>query len=213
MGMLAWYIPSRYYRARRWETAMGLTEVFGQQVRKARRMRDWSQQELADRVTQLTGRDEPMAQAQVAKIEAGRRQRLAVEDVMVFAAALEVNPVNLLLPLYDDAEVDFGIGPLRSEELRDWFSGVPLRTPEAIDPNFIDEFRPVFDRIRDSQLRTVTESPQYRPLLNAMADAMNKKARGIKQRPLTPEEIQAGVEQERLTGPKSRKKPTRSKRS
>jgi transcriptional regulator with XRE-family HTH domain len=125
------------------ESALGLSEVFGQQVRKARRIRDWSQQDLADAISNVAGSPEgyPMKQANIAKIEGGQRKRLVLEDVLLFAAALEVYPNYLLAPLEDDQVVDFGIGAVTAVNLRGWFEGARWFRDDP-PPSFLNEFRP-----------------------------------------------------------------------
>ncbi len=107
-------------------SAPRLSETFGLQVRAARRQRDWSQQDLAERIGKVLGdsADRPsMKQANIAKIEAGQRKRLVVEDVLLFAAALNVSPVHLLVPFEDDHHIDTGFGAMESAALREWVRG------------------------------------------------------------------------------------------
>jgi transcriptional regulator with XRE-family HTH domain len=93
-----------------------------------RKRRGWSQQELADRVTATGHR---MHRLTVAKIESGgtRAQNASIADVLALAAALDVAPLHLLVPLDDDAAV--AITPKevhRAAVVRGWIrGGRPLR--------------------------------------------------------------------------------------
>lgn len=75
-----------------------LGEVIASEIIRLRKERDWSQKELAARVSEL---GLPMIQTTVAKIEKGetRAANLSVADLMVLAAALDTSPVALVFPV------------------------------------------------------------------------------------------------------------------
>lgn len=69
-------------------------EAVADNIRRLRRRRDLSQQQLADRLGEL-GR--PMRASAVMKVESGDR-RVDVDDLVAFAVALNVSVPRLLLP-------------------------------------------------------------------------------------------------------------------
>src|SRR4051794_126131 len=81
--------------------ALRPTQVFGRRVREARSRLGWTQQQLADRVTEL-GRTTD--RATIARTEKGTTLA-ALDFVMAIAAALKIAPVYLLVPLDDDAQM------------------------------------------------------------------------------------------------------------
>ncbi|GAB2835566.1 helix-turn-helix domain-containing protein [Streptomyces daliensis] len=66
------------------------------EVRRRRKERGWSAQDLADRCEQL---GHPIPRNVIANMESGRRAGLPLVDVMVLAAALETYPVYLIFPV------------------------------------------------------------------------------------------------------------------
>ncbi len=71
-------------------------QFVGEQVKRARVARSWKQSDLVDRLTELGFTQ--WRQSKVAKIESGEVKRLALEDVIALAAALSVQPLDLLAP-------------------------------------------------------------------------------------------------------------------
>ncbi len=73
-----------------------------EEVRK--RVRGWSQQDLADAVADIGGARGSLTRTALAKIEAGgtRAANLSVEHLLVIAAALGVAPVDLFIPIDED---------------------------------------------------------------------------------------------------------------
>ncbi len=78
-------------------------------------------QALADRCAEL---GLPLARLTITKLESGRRQAVTPAEVMVLAVALEVSPIELILPvgLSENAEVLPGI-KIRSMDAVHWFAG------------------------------------------------------------------------------------------
>ncbi|AZK95593.1 MULTISPECIES: helix-turn-helix domain-containing protein [Streptomyces] len=66
------------------------------EVRRRRRRRGWSAQDLADR---CEGLGHPIPRNVIANMESGRRATLPLVDVMILAAALETYPVCLIFPV------------------------------------------------------------------------------------------------------------------
>jgi transcriptional regulator with XRE-family HTH domain len=100
--------------------------ILGARVRETRKLRDWSQGELARRVEEL---GYPMSRVTITKIEKGgeRADRAPLQEVLVLAAALGVAPVHLIVPLEDDAAVE--IAPklrLSARQTRGWIRGAEL---------------------------------------------------------------------------------------
>ena len=70
-------------------------EVYARRLREARKHRDWTQQRLADEMKRI---GHPIDRATVAKIERGKRP-MEVSELVAFAAALDVAPPALFMPL------------------------------------------------------------------------------------------------------------------
>ncbi|MDZ7673723.1 MAG: hypothetical protein U5K30_01430 [Acidimicrobiales bacterium] len=99
-------------------------DVVARRVRALRKSQgDLKQQELADRTAAL---GYPMARATVAKIEAGgtRAQNVSLIDVLVLAAALDVAPLLLFIPLGDEDAVKLTDNLILDPQLAiDWLAG------------------------------------------------------------------------------------------
>jgi transcriptional regulator with XRE-family HTH domain len=76
------------------QAAQSPAVAFGQRLREVRERKAWYQQDLADRLT-MAGY--PMNRVTVAKVEAGKRG-VTADDLLAFAAVLNVSPNRLLLP-------------------------------------------------------------------------------------------------------------------
>lgn len=108
--------------------ALDPRQAIAARVKEARTRRGWTAQALADRCAAagMPGLD----RSTLAKIEAGRRQRIGVEELLTLAYVLDVAPVHLLVPIDEAGEYrvtpagevfDFGV-------VRDWvrgFDGLP----------------------------------------------------------------------------------------
>jgi transcriptional regulator with XRE-family HTH domain len=94
-----------------------IAEVFARRLREIRDQRDWSQQQLAERMNELGFTN--MDRSTVLKIEQQARpekksrtgkgitpRKVSLEEAIGFAAALGVSPVDLLLPAYPFGEHD-----------------------------------------------------------------------------------------------------------
>jgi transcriptional regulator with XRE-family HTH domain len=119
------------------QTALRPAEVFGRRVKEAREALNWSQQQLADRLTEIGRKTD---RATVTRLEQGKTLA-ALDMVIAAAAALHVPPVHLLVPREDDAAVAItpklkvdapdarawirGRGLLPGEDLLDWWPHLP----------------------------------------------------------------------------------------
>jgi transcriptional regulator with XRE-family HTH domain len=83
------------------EKPVEVGQVFAARLREARNARGWTQQELANAMEALGA---PMDRTTIAKLEKGQRQA-RVEELVALAAALDVSPLYLILPLRIDTTV------------------------------------------------------------------------------------------------------------
>jgi transcriptional regulator with XRE-family HTH domain len=74
-------------------------KVFGKRVREARKRKNWTQKQLAER---LAGLGQSFDQSRVAKVENGQIALTPLRDVFAFAMALDVAPIHLIVPLEDE---------------------------------------------------------------------------------------------------------------
>lgn len=91
-------------------------------VLRLRRARGLSTYALSDRLGEA-GR--PIAPSALSKVERGVRQ-VTVDELMTFAAVLDVSPSALLLPLVDDSTTTVevtGVGPVPADQAWDWLDG------------------------------------------------------------------------------------------
>jgi transcriptional regulator with XRE-family HTH domain len=78
-------------------------QVFARRVRDARQNQGLTQQELVQRLAELGLR---MDRSTLNKLESGREGvRVSLDKVFALAAALEIQPIHLLLPLEDEQPV------------------------------------------------------------------------------------------------------------
>jgi transcriptional regulator with XRE-family HTH domain len=133
------------------EEAKTAGEVFAARVREIRGKRGWKQEDLASEILKM--KDEPTQnngvdnvnrhRVLVARTETGER-RASIDDLFLFAAALGVSPLALLVD--DDDETQAAIGPalvLPAPLIGSWFVGqLPLR---AADVDIYSQERPMRD--------------------------------------------------------------------
>ena len=88
-------------------------------LRTVRKRRGWTQQDLAER---LGDNGVPMDRTTIAKIEQGgsRATNLSLEDLLAFAVALGVNPVELFVPREESEALEVGKTSVASVEARRW---------------------------------------------------------------------------------------------
>lgn len=105
------------------QTARSVGEVLAERVRRYREQQGLRQEDVADRCVEL---GYPMSRVTLAKLEAGgtRSENASLAEVLVLAAALDVPPPLLFLPLGDDEEM--AITPnvtVHPHLVLDWLAG------------------------------------------------------------------------------------------
>lgn len=97
-------------------------QVFGTRVSEARKRREWSQRELADRLH--------IDRTTLNKIERGVRGDVAISQLFAFAHVLRTSPIHLLTPKTADGEVQITPPPggvvMKAADARRWIRGLPL---------------------------------------------------------------------------------------
>jgi transcriptional regulator with XRE-family HTH domain len=106
------------------------SQIAAQRIKELRNRHNWSQQQLADRITELGS---PIDRAAIAKLEAGPKQRrLQLDEMFVFAFALDVAPISLVLPTEDEDIHVAGRTEAATATVRSWFVGEqPLGGPDG----------------------------------------------------------------------------------
>ena len=101
------------------------SEVFRVRVREARRLKGWTQQQLAGALGALGVKLDATA---ITRLESGTR-RVSLDDVIAIAAALGVSPLHLFVPLDNDLSLNVTPGlALPVLDVRMWVRGQrPLR--------------------------------------------------------------------------------------
>ena len=98
--------------------------VVADRIREVRGYRGWSASELAERCSDL-GMPE-LNRSVIANIENGRRHDVSVTELLVFARALDVAPVHLLVPIDASDHDRYALTPnsaLQFERAREWIRG------------------------------------------------------------------------------------------
>ncbi len=110
-------------------TATTPGETFRHRLREAREARPMSQRGLAARLTEL---GLPMSQAAVTRIERGDR-KCSLDEAVAIAAALDVAPMHLFLPIDGDDPVQLAPAlEVDAPLARAWARGEqPLRPEDA----------------------------------------------------------------------------------
>ncbi|MEU7581964.1 XRE family transcriptional regulator [Streptomyces sp. NPDC041068] len=102
-----------------WSVRLG--QRIAGEVRRFRRHRGMSAQQLSDRCAEL---GMPIARSVLANFESGRRPTLAIAELLVIAQALRVPPVTLAFPVGFEEEVEVLPGQTASTfEAARWFTG------------------------------------------------------------------------------------------
>ena len=101
------------------------SEVFRARLREVRRLKGWTQQQLADALADAGVKLDASA---ITRLERGTRG-LSLDDVLAIAAALGVSPLHLFVPLDNDEELN--VAPsltANALDVRAWVRGQrPLR--------------------------------------------------------------------------------------
>ena len=97
------------------------TEAFRWSVKTARKRRDWNQQQLAERLTEL---GVPTAQSTVARLEKGQRG-VSLDEAVALGVALDVSLAHLIGgPAVEGDEIALTPTEVLSAELtRTWIAG------------------------------------------------------------------------------------------
>ena len=119
-----------------------IEDVLRYRLREAREVRGWSQARLAE---EAGGTEGGFHQTTIAKIEqgGGKGRRVAVDELVALAAALDVSPVALLLPNDEQATLDLGPMEVEQPTAVDWMLGRRrLREQPVLDLTGEDERDP-----------------------------------------------------------------------
>jgi transcriptional regulator with XRE-family HTH domain len=92
-----------------------------QQIRRFREQRGWSAAFVAARCAVLGM--PTLDRSAIANIEIGRRRRIGVDELLVLAAALDVAPMHLLVPLDDRPYVVTPTRVTNAGRVREWVRG------------------------------------------------------------------------------------------
>jgi transcriptional regulator with XRE-family HTH domain len=133
-------------------------------MREARDRRQWTQADLAQR---MTDRGRPTDRTTIAKIETGgtRAANVSIAELLVIAAALGVAPIHLIAPREADEGLDVGTLSLSADDARGWIRGLLLL--EDSDPRAF--FAEMSEREQRALVRgMLTEGID--PLLSALTD-------------------------------------------
>lgn len=131
-------------------------QAFRERVKALRNDRGWSQAELAHRVSEL---GEPMDQRIVSNIEAGSRA-ITLDEAFVFAAALNVPPPLLWLPLgFEDRVEVTSKSKIHPHLALKWFRGNAALASTSLHAINHGEWREaqvplrLYDKLEDLQHR------------------------------------------------------------
>jgi transcriptional regulator with XRE-family HTH domain len=97
--------------------------VISTQLKILRTRKQWTQQQLADRLEELGF---AMDRSVIAKIELFKRE-VSANELFAFAAALDVSPISLVFPRDGDADSDYSVTPAKVSGLAhivNWWQGV-----------------------------------------------------------------------------------------
>lgn len=111
------------------------SQVVRDRVREVRTLKGWKQEDLSAR---LKGLGVGIDRATVGKIENGERKRLTLDDALGLAAALDVAPVHLIVPVKSDENVQLGDSNLvvAADPMRRWFRGDDPLPIDGVDEWF-----------------------------------------------------------------------------
>lgn len=95
-------------------------ELVAQQVRRYRKTRGMSAQNLSDACAEL---GLPIHRSVIANFENGRRAKLDLGELFVIALALDVAPIMLMLP--EDGTMEISGRPMSRTDALAWIAGTP----------------------------------------------------------------------------------------
>ncbi|MFB7496122.1 helix-turn-helix transcriptional regulator [Streptomyces sp. NPDC056161] len=108
-----------------------MSQTIASELRRHRRARGMSAQQLADECARLG--HPGLQRTVISNMENGRRRDVSVADVLVLAAALEVAPAALIFPAGYTAEVEYLPGQTGAPlEAAEWFAGAGAAEESAL---------------------------------------------------------------------------------
>ena len=126
---------------------LDLNQVVAYNIREARLLRGWTQEDLADRLEPYTGTR--LTQAGVSSIERGwdsdRRRAFDAQELLTYSLVFDLPMIWFLLPPPDDDRFLEGV-PARASHLYQLMLGTP------------DQLEPVYERLRELGIREPTEA-------------------------------------------------------
>ena len=140
-------------------------------IARYRLARGMNQTDLAREVTKLGA---SMRQTTVSKIEDGTR-KVGVDELLAIAAALDVSPIMLMIPVDQEDDYEVAAGHLHYPWfVYEWFVGTHGLTREPGVATALDYYAPVRSaQVRCSQLELQgrQDSPEYRTATQELVDA------------------------------------------
>jgi transcriptional regulator with XRE-family HTH domain len=109
------------------------SQVFGERLKATRQRRRWTQQELAERMTDA---GVPMSKTTLVRIEQGKGERgLSLDEALAFAVVIGASPTHLLTPAADETiALTDKHQVLDALAIRDWLrTGVQSRSTTRND--------------------------------------------------------------------------------
>jgi transcriptional regulator with XRE-family HTH domain len=104
------------------------SDFVGPNVRRFRELRGWRQRHLVERLEELGATTTGWSEVKVHRLETGKRQKVSLEDLFELAIALDVSPLQLIVPHGDEAahtKVWIGGKVDRwSHQVKQWVRGV-----------------------------------------------------------------------------------------
>lgn len=155
--------------------ALAPSEVVRDHVKAIRKAKGWTHQQLADRLSQLTG--ESVRRDTVAKMEmkGAQRKHIGLDDVFLLAAALDAAPIDLITRR-DQGRMRLA-GTARktidADEFRAWLRGETPLGGVSKDLGFFLSQKPDHERSRDWRSVFVAELTTCLNELNAAWDDDN----------------------------------------
>ena len=130
--------------------AARLTRSVAAEVRRRRREREWSAQQLSDECARL-GFDLP--RSAIADLENNRRVHFGIPDLLVLARALNVPPLLLVFPVGTGAEAEVLPGEFRAPfRAAQWFGG-EMPFPDPDDSVLAEDIVTVIEAARQGPAR------------------------------------------------------------
>jgi transcriptional regulator with XRE-family HTH domain len=149
--------------ARTTKDAKRPSEVFGAQMGTVRGRRGLSLQDLADRLTRLGF---PMDRTTLNKLENGRRG-LSLDEALAIAAALDVSPLHLFVPIMDSEQLEIApkvtAGAVRA---RKWLRGeqpLPIQDAFAFGEHLPAGEKAALRNTSLTMVRQYLNNEMYRP--------------------------------------------------